>query len=383
MKKLRKLSALFLVACLLLTVVLPVAAADAEAKELELRCVSDHPGVYGYDVTYTFNALYGTEMDKDYLKEDAFELYCAEPAIIIEGNTVTVPASFKDNTDIDGIKIYAKYEDAVTYYPLMIKNWEKTFEDEFEGDTLDETKWQTNEGLYAESLDIGEGKTCTPADQPTKVEDGNLVLSIQAAEDGKATSNGKEIKTDYVYSRLTTKEKFDQRFGLFSTSIKLPTSTGAASNTAFWLCPTGTWGKTFAASQRVGKFAGCSVGEIDTIEFSPQWNPVMFQVATHWWDDLTLVNAGQNAIKVKDDSLLSGEYINMSTVWTPNSILTYYNGQLVDAVRNLEAVPDASMYMLYTLKPAGYYPQKNWVGSFTDEDLKDIVAYVDWCRAYK
>ena len=127
MKKLRKLSALFLVACLLLTVVLPVAAADAEAKELELRCVSDHPGVYGYDVTYTFNALYGTEMDKDYLEEDAFELYCAEPAIIIEGNTVTVPASFKDNTDVDGIKIYAKYEDAVTYYPLMIKNFWKTW----------------------------------------------------------------------------------------------------------------------------------------------------------------------------------------------------------------------------------------------------------------
>lgn len=385
MKRFRAFCAIVTSALLVLSCSLVSAAEeDTEGKELEIRIQQDHPGVVGYDVTYNFNLYYGTEYDKEMLPVSDYTLSCAEEEIAIDGNKVTVPASFKDNTDVDGVKIYASYRGLTTYYLLMIKNWTLTFEDNFDGDSLDPEKWASNEGKYAEVQDLG-GKTSAPSDDAATVEDGNLVLRILPAEGHNVTSFGEPIDVDFITPRVTTQDKFDQRFGLYMSSMKLPGGTTAGCNSAFWLLPaSGGWGKTFFATQRYGRNAGFAVGEIDTIEYSPAWEPTQYQINTHWWDSLTYVKGGADFhVVVEDDTLGDGSYINVATVWTENSLYTYYNGELYDAIQNLEAYEGETAYMLYTVGAAGYGDTVQWAGSFTEDDLDDLVTYVDYCRAYK
>lgn len=375
------MSVLLLLACPLMSA---AQDEDMEGQELEIRVQQDHPGVAGYDVTYSFTVYCGTTYDKEILAVSDYTLSCAEKAIRIEGNKVTVPASFKDDTDVDGIKIYASYKGLTTYYPLMIKNWTLTFEDNFDGNSLDPEKWLSNEGQYATQEDLGNGITAAPSDDAATVEDGNLVMRILPAEGHTVTSFGEPIDVDYITPRVTTKTLFEQRFGLYMSSMKLPVGS-AGSNSAFWLLPSsGGWGKAFFASQRYGRNAGFSVGEIDTIEYSPAWEPTQFQINTHWWNDLTFGKGGADYhVVVEDDALKNGQYINVATVWTENSIFTYYNGELWDTVRNLEAYEGEKAFMLFTLGAAGYGDYPSWVGSFTEDDLDEIVTYVDYCRAYR
>ncbi len=357
---------------------------NTEEMLLEIRVMQDHPGIKGYDVTYTFTVLYGTEYDKVRLNSEDFVLSCAEKKIKIKDNIVTVPASFKDNTDVDGVKIYATYKGLSTYYPLMIKNWNMTFEDNFDGDSLDPKKWASSEGKFTEIKDLGYGKTAATSDEATTVKNGNLVMSVKSGEGVKIFSNGERVDdVDFIMSSVSTQDVFTQRFGLFMSSMKFPTDTIAGSCSAFWLLPGGgDYGKTFFASQRYGVNTGFSVGEIDTIEYSPAWRDY-YEITTHWWNNLNYTYGGNTFNKkVTDQNLNKGDYVNVATVWTENSLYNYYNGELKQRVINLEPDEKANAYMLFTLIAGGYDDTPKWAGSFTEADLDKMVTYVDWCRAY-
>lgn len=77
-----------------------IAATTAvDTSDLVVVLEEDHPGVTGYDAVYTAKAYQsGVEIINPTFTTDI-------PGITISGNTVTVPASFKDNTAVDGVKL--------------------------------------------------------------------------------------------------------------------------------------------------------------------------------------------------------------------------------------------------------------------------------------
>lgn len=77
-----------------------IAATTAvDTSDLMVMLEEDHPGVTGYDAVYTAKAYQnGVEITNPNFTTDIAD-------ITILGNTVTVPASFKDNTTVDGAKL--------------------------------------------------------------------------------------------------------------------------------------------------------------------------------------------------------------------------------------------------------------------------------------
>ncbi len=91
---------------------------------IELRIKNDHPGIPGYDLQLEAIVYYGAEGDTDRLSADKFTLSCDVPDVKFEGDKITIPASFKDNTDLEGLNIYVKHNEdteVVGVYPLTIK----------------------------------------------------------------------------------------------------------------------------------------------------------------------------------------------------------------------------------------------------------------------
>ena len=359
-----------------------------DEKGMEVRIVEYHPGIPGYDAKYQFRVYYGEKYDMDALTLDEFTLSCNAPEVRISGRDVIVPASFKDDATIDGVKITATLnsDPSVTaYYPLMIKSWKQTFNDDFDGDEIDTSKWRLSSENYNYLSQIGEGKTLTQSDACTYVEDGKLVMRVMDGK-GKPTwvENNREEEADFVDARLETRGKFAQTYGCFMAGMIVPTASNAASTTAFWLMPsTGAWGKEYFFNQRT---TNVNCGEIDIMEFSPAWGEDKFQATEHWWDAMTGQKTSSGTglnVYASGTELQDGSVCNYATVWTENTLYTYFNGELVKTTRNLDAFESENAYMIVSMHAAGYGSEPNWVGSFTEEDLDDLYAYVDYVRAYQ
>lgn len=363
-------------------------AASPSGKTIDLKLVQDHPGVPGYDAEYKVIVDYGDETDKTRLTPDEYTLSAELKEIRINGDSFTVPASFKDNTEIDGFKIKVSLKSnakITSYYPMMIKNWSKTLEDDFDGDALDPNIWsQWDQSVTQTPQDGGKyGQTTYVSQDCVSVENGNLVLRILKGENGTAYSGGNAVEADYLQPRVMSSKKFNQKYGCFTADMKFPYQTQAGSNTAFWLLPqSGSWGKAFLFDQTQGKLSGNSCGEIDIIEYSPAWKNGEFQSAFHHWNSSTLVKTSGSEMRSKYNKMTSGEYVNMACVWNNNSVCIYYDGILQRKVKNIVAHDDAA-YILFTIQTGGYGNTTHWVGNFTDSDVEKMVCYIDCVKVYE
>ncbi|VVB56342.1 Glycosyl hydrolases family 16 [uncultured archaeon] len=137
---------------------------------------------------------------------------------------------------IISITIPTVYADTTPQLPPN-KKWELTFFDDFNGSTIDTTKWR---GGYSH-LQFCNNGTCP--DQYSGVTVSNGVLELQ----------GKAIPPDYSFKYAnramihtgglnTNDAKFSQKYGYFEISMKTPYNSNGESNgawIAFWALPIG------------------------------------------------------------------------------------------------------------------------------------------------
>ena len=210
-------------------------------------------------------------------------------------------------------------------------------------------------------------------------------MRVLNGRDGVAYSGGEVIKADFLMPRVTS--KFSQQYGCFSADIKFPYNTTAPSNSGIWLLPTtGNWGTSFLVESK-SDLSGYSCGEIDIIEYSPAWLNGKFQSAMHWWNNSNFAKYSGKGTEVsgKYQKLTTGQYVNMSCVWTANSVYVYADGILMRNTKNVEATGELA-YVLFTIQTAGYGEEGtgHWLGgSFTEADVPNMVMYVDSFKAFK
>ncbi len=131
------------------------------------------------------------------------------------------------------------------------ESWQLVWSDEFDGDSLDTTKWNYEEDCWGGGNN--ERQCYTDKTENVSVKDGVLNItalkkttkgyawpkSWRAGTEGmklRGKQRFEKVRRPFSSGRITTKNKGDWTYGRFEARMKLPTGQGAWP--AFWMLPT-------------------------------------------------------------------------------------------------------------------------------------------------
>lgn len=225
--------------------------------------------------------------------------------------------------------------------------WEPTFSDEFDGSSLDYSKWTPkdpsgvvrNDELQAHIL-----KAFT-------VKDG--ILTIRS-EDEPAFYDG--AKRDYRSGMMTTTGKFAQRYGRFEMRCRVPKGRGLWP--AFWMLPEPpAWPP-----------------EIDILEILGQ-EPDKIYFSNHWPDPREAEGNSLSQTGEFKGVDFSDGFHTVAVEWDRGEIRWFVDG--VQRHRSDQSVPEVSMLLLVNLAVGG------WAEYPTAETAFPAEFQVDYVRAWK
>ena len=207
--------------------------------------------------------------------------------------------------------------------PPVEGDWVQTFDEEFNGDKIDESKWN----IYTENY--WDKRTHFSKDNVI-VADGMATLRYEKKrgfhnDDPKQTlalTNPKVSESDYASGFLDTYGKWVQRYGYFEARMKLPKAEGLWP--AMWLMPD----RGVDAGPQ-WKRASTSDGgiEFDVMEFLSGWGPYRYNIAWHWdgYGKEHQQTGTEQAYFLPDKD----GFLTAGVLWLPGLSVYYVNGQEV------------------------------------------------------
>jgi beta-glucanase (GH16 family) len=237
--------------------------------------------------------------------------------------------------------------------------YQQVWADEFNGTTLDLTKWTPIVGPGGVVAGNNELQYYTDRPANTQVSGGTLkIIALQENYGGNA----------YTSARMQTKLQGDWLYGRMEARMKLPVGIGMWP--AFWLMPTesayGNWPKS---------------GEIDIMELIGK-EPSNVYGTIHSHD----ANNNVRSFSTKY-SLASGTFADdfhiFSMEWSPNKIQFFVDGNLYATKTPTDLAPspwrfDKKFYILLNLAMGGA-----WAGSPDATTTFPQVMEVDYVRVYQ
>ena len=189
------------------------------------------------------------------------------------------------------------------------QSWKLTFSDEFQGSSLDTSKWTPEHSTYG---DGGGSIHCNTPDN-VSVADGALVIEGRK-EQVRCPNNG-GIDRDYSTGLVRTKGKFSQAYGRFEVRAKMPKGKG------LW---TGLW----MLSENYPYGDNGQSGEIDIVEtFGDRADEAT--TTAHWSHN----RCGWGCSKMGKSTKLTGGDISAwhtyAVEWEPRSIAWFIDGKQV------------------------------------------------------
>lgn len=193
------------------------------------------------------------------------------------------------------------------------QNWNLIWSDEFDGSTLDSTKWSHDIGTGSQYglWGWGNGELQFYQPQNTTVTNGIATITVKEEPNGLVDSWGNT--SYYSSSKITTKGIFDFRYGKVEARIK--TLDGEGFWPAFWMLPTGgSW--------------PCD-GEIDIME---QWGNNYFTNSTTGAAHIGTCPYSQTTHFYQNFSMyispgsFADNYHTYSITWSPDTIKWHLDG---------------------------------------------------------
>ena len=265
-----------------------------------------------------------------------------------------------ENFTIKRLKNYA-------FFIFALFGFQQTFsqcptivwQDEFDGTTLDQTKWSYQIGDGCDQSLCGWGNN-----ELQSYQEGNVVVSNGSL---KITAKKERIRgTQYTSGRLTSKGKGDFTYGRFEASIKLPAGDGLWP--AFWMLSTdeqyGSWPQS---------------GEIDIMEYVAS-TPDEILGYIHYGDLYPNNQSQGNSIKLKNDVFYNA-FHEFAVEWEPGEIRWFMDGILYSTKTPEDISPanwpfDKDFHFLLNVAVGG-----NLGGDVVDNMLPATME-VDYVRVY-
>jgi MYXO-CTERM domain-containing protein len=225
--------------------------------------------------------------------------------------------------------------------------WELTFQDEFDGTSVDETRWKKR---YKWGEAIVNGELQAYVDDAFVVDAG--VLSIVATEEpGQYAGRTLDYRSGVISSL------HEQTYGYFEARVRVPKGKGYWP--AFWL---------------LGAVGTPNVNEIDVMEILGH-EPAKAYMTVHWGSSY---DAGHEA----DGSSTSGpdfsaDFHTFGVEWSADEIRWSIDGTERFAHRGA-GVPGVPMYLILNLAVGG-----NWPGAPDASTVFPGRYEIDYVRAYR
>ena len=191
--------------------------------------------------------------------------------------------------------------------------WECTFADEFNGTTLDRTKWhpQTDFGTGASSPSA---RSCHVDDQRNiAVRQGSLRLTVRRMS-SPVECHGR--RANYTSAMVSTYRLFSQQYGRFESRFKNTATTRSGLQESFWLWP----------DVRVPSLiAWPAAGEIDIVETYSQYPrlavPFLHYTSNDNGGPIPGINTAWNCQAAR------GVFNTYALTWTPATLTVEVNGK--------------------------------------------------------
>ena len=224
--------------------------------------------------------------------------------------------------------------------------WRLTFSDEFDGQTLDPTKWKTSD-LWGNQTLSGNGEKQCYVPQAVTQADGLLVLTASRSVTPASACKGAPSGLPFTSGMVTTAgcrayekseackqlKPFSQAYGYFEIRARLPKGKGLWP--AFWLVP----------------FDGSWPPEIDIMEMLGHTPSIVYHTY-HYFDAAGVRQKADTSNETKD---FSASFSTFGIDWRPGLLIWYVDGK--ESFRfSGPGITSKDMYLLLNLAVGGYWP---------------------------
>jgi beta-glucanase (GH16 family) len=245
--------------------------------------------------------------------------------------------------------------------PPVDGKWTKTFEDNFDGPTIDPSKWN----IYTENY----WDKQSHFSKDNVILGGGLVRLRYQKKRGHENDDPKRKETDYATGFLDGYGKWMQKYGYFEARMKLPTAPGLWPT--FWLMPDRG---VQAGEQWVRADTGNSGMEFDIMEHLTRWGPNRHNIAHHWDGyGADHKSNGLDQVYVQPDK---EGFITSGLLWTPGETVFYCNGKELLRWTN-PRISSVQSYMIFTCVSGG------WDNSPVDDALLPSDFVIDYVRVWQ
>lgn len=234
----------------------------------------------------------------------------------------------------------------------------ETFCDDFDGDRLDETKWEC-----CPEWDRQGGGSHWNVNNVSLDGKGNLLLKADYTEGSDVLQCG----------AVRTRGKFEQTYGYFEIRCKFQTKDGFWS--AFWMMP------LVNSAEIVGGSDGTEIDIFEQVNInrpSSNGKPRTFDHVVHW-DGYDSSHRSVARNMKADVDIYDGEYHVFAVDWSKDAYEFYVDGQLsatIPASAVAGGTSTVPQYMKITLESG------SWSGQAAREDMPDYFT-VDYVKAYQ
>lgn len=322
-------------------------------KDIELR------------ISYPINGTKGGDMSSNYVE------------YTVKGNTSYTPSLPSDMTDI-------QVEDSSNAFTPS--GWKMIWNDEFEGDALDTSKWGFEEGFLLDENDIntagwGNQELQWYTRDNASVKDGvlNITMKKQQKEFSQKDDASKKATAQYSSAKITTKDKFSVKYGRVDFRAKMPIGTGVWP--AMWMLPNDSRYGSWPLSGEIDVFEGRGRTPdmvFGTLHYGAQW-PNNINTS----DVLNMTQDGNKKTGIDDWHVYS-------VVWEAETIKIYCDGKCYFKCTygewysgsdrgNAYAPFDQRFYLILNLAAGGTFDS----GYVPDSSFTSAVMQVDYVRVYQ
>ena len=233
--------------------------------------------------------------------------------------------------------------------PTTKNGYQLKWNDEFNGSSLDSSKWDYEIGTGEWGWGNNEMQYYTNRSENLYINNGSMKIVAR-----KENYQGKE----YTSSRIITKNKYEFHYGYIEARMALPSSLGIWP--AFWLL-----------GENIDSVSWPECGEIDVMEAIN--NEEKVHATLHWND-----NGHQSSSNNGSEMKTRPQYHIYAMEWNEQSIKIYVDDNLTFEKTNIPNAFKKDFYFLFNVAVGGQWPGYN-----IDNSNFPLYMSVDYLRVYQ